>query len=1285
MPISTKNSRTQTMDNSHHTNGLWGKMMKIPNRSNHTLGIKSPAVLAMLSCLAVPYCLWASSAVHAAEKVALAESPIESLPAAEPNVLLVMDDSGSMDWEIIAEGQPESLEIYAQSNPNTRRPRLNTTFAYAYLYANANSTLFGNHHGYDSYDGYAVPTVAAVQAFIDKTGTQYQTDHDKLKSLWRMRNHQYNSLYYNPSTTYKPWLGYTNSLPTCSWVSPKLTQCQNTPTGAINLTRPQDIVFFFQNLNHNNANARFHEKRVDVNGSSTGNATTASYIPMYYQADNTYPLLCGRLFEITTSGIVEKSCDGRTTHSTNATINRAATRTDCSNGVCSAAQELQNFANWFSYYRRREFSAKFAYATAVNNLSDVRLGYTTINAKRRNDAGYTDSVSTQIAPYTQVKEKIISNIYSTKAGGGGTRLLNSLDEAGKYYQCDQADIFGTKGTSTCPRRGERQECQTNYTLLMTDGFWEVDKGKEPVSASYNQDTQGDYAGDVFAFNNQQQVTLADVAMHYYKNDLDESLADKVEMTAQDKAYDNSTTAGTAGKTMHQHMKTYTFGFGVSTDETLPLLNATPPWTPFDIDSRSAQEKVDDLKHAALNGRGKFYSASNAQSLADKLAAAFKDLPKGKGGVGAVSFNGDKLESGSLVYSTSYNMTTDSGDIVAYGTRTNANGDLSFNLTTPLWSASTKLNAQIEAADTASCSQVSNRNIISFSNNAGVTLSDSASTLSPNQKDWLLGKNIVEGTGADCGANLRTRTAGLIGDIVNSRAIFIGSPSFENRSGSAYPSTKTYAEFVKDNQARTPLLATGTNGGMLQIFNATTGKELMGYVPGHLLEGSTEHNGLAQLTSENYKHKYYADLTPAINDVFISNRNGAFDWHTVAIGGYRSGGKGYFALDLSQAITNENTAKATAMWEFTTKDLAANDQNELGLSFNTPTLAMVNESIDASDATKGKKWKAIFGNGYNSPKGDASLFLLNVDNGYDGWSTAEYTIIRTNSAPAASTTDTLNGLSTPRAIDTNSDGAVDYVYAGDLKGNLWRFDLTATPYSATKIFAAVDRNGKVQPITTQPLVVKEAGADKYRVIITTGSWLNIDDVNNTDLQSIYGIVDAPKDVAFRAPARSVLARRSIQDNTTTKIRSVIEHEGTTTDVNIGWVIDLVDITTTPSTPTYTGERAIRNMVLRAGFASVNSIFSSGTSCTPQFKGATMSFEPLTGLVSSPFMDINNDGVINAGDKALGFISDGILSDTSLFDGQIFIKLTDNDGSSVIDPRKITKNDKNTGRLSWRQID
>ena len=308
-------------------------------------------------------------------------------------------------------------------------------------------------------------------------------------------------------------------------------------------------------------------------------------------------------------------------------------------------------------------------------------------------------------------------------------------------------------------------------------------------------------------------------------------------------------------------------------------------------------------------------------------------------------------------------------------------------------------------------------------------------------------------GADVtGCRIRTQK---LGDIVNSAPVFLDG-----------------------------VIYAGGNDGMLHAFDAATGVEIFAYVP-NLVFGN-----LKLLTEPAYTHRFYVDLPPTVKKG--AGVLGGTSMKSLLVGGLRKGGKGYFALDITdaQSINSEANLASRILWEF-----PKISDPDMGYSFSKPVIVKSNSSAHP--------WVVIFGNGYNSENGKSALYIIDPING---------DLIKRIDAGAGPG----NGLSTPIAVDPTYDEKVDFVYAGDLKGNLWKFDLRAADSNdwgvafkqsgVQPLFQAKGPSGTVQPITTRPDVMYHPQKHGFIVCFGTGKYLGDSDYSDDSVQSVYGIWD-----------------------------------------------------------------------------------------------------------------------------------------------------------------------------------
>jgi type IV pilus assembly protein PilY1 len=342
-----------------------------------------------------------------------------------------------------------------------------------------------------------------------------------------------------------------------------------------------------------------------------------------------------------------------------------------------------------------------------------------------------------------------------------------------------------------------------------------------------------------------------------------------------------------------------------------------------------------------------------------------------------------------------------------------------------------------------------------------------------------------------------------------------------------------------------------------------------------------------------------------------------------------------------------------MWEYPNLNTATGELADLGYSFSKAAVVQTNDSA--------APWIVIFGNGYDSPHGHAVLMILDATTGG--------LIKKIDTGVGA-----CNGLSTPIAVDVDYDDKVDYVYAGDLQGNLWKFDLSASDSTdwnvAYREGAAPKPLFKTagQPITTRPDVMYHCRQDGYLVLFGTGKYLGDTDLSDTSLQSIYAVWDYGDDsddseyvgqfnsgslAATNLPSsvsflHQIIVDERIVNGYDLRTLSALDPDWETTTLeagscgdnagtegcdpngtgenpdpirNAGWYLDLPD----------SGERVVSDVIVRDGKLIVISYVPEGTMCGTGGKSWLMEMDACSGarLASAQF-DINNDGVIDAQD-------------------------------------------------------
>ncbi len=687
---------------------------------------------------------------------------------------------------------------------------------------------------------------------------------------------------------------------------------------------------------------------------------------------------------------------------------------------------------------------------------------------------------------------LLNELYQVDSNGS-TPLRRGLQNAGKYF--DNEDSGASGGLSSVAPWNDEADgggCQRAFTILMTDGYY---NGPDPSPSVGNEDSDGNiadtievsvYDGGVFAGTGSN--TLADVAMYYYEKDLHGGRSNNVPANKFDIA-------------SHQHMVTYGVSFGVTGTidpsvwpNCLPDASPTeatincPTWPSPDNDAK----KIDDLYHAAVNGRGRYLSAANPDELVAALKEIIEDVGDTKGTGSSVSINAQELKEGTLLFQASYITGTWRGDLVAK--RLNATTG---EVEDTIWSAAEELAGKTYLT----------RKIITYTGSTGSRFYDFAGTseLSDRQKKQLLNLDLARDLST---TPLTTAEQAELEIMV---AYLRGSAGNEGTTAGTYRQRPrldggTTIGPLGDLVHSAPLhvssvVYAGANDGMLHAFDDATGEELWAYIPNLIM------NDLDMLADQGYTHKYYVDNSPYA--ALIQDAGGNDMVMLVTTLG--KGGKGVVALDISDPRpASESLAANLPMWEYPSANAPVDgsyEDDDMGYGFSRAFVVNSNAG-----------WVVIMGNGYESANGKAMLYVFNALTG---------DLLKKIDTGVGSPTD-CNGLSTPVLIDPDADGKVDYVYAGDLLGNLWKFDLTpgsvgdttvnnwkvayntATNHSGTPkpLFQAKNEQGHRQPITTKPDVMRHpvSSTKGYIAVFGTGRYLGNADFGDNSVQTIYGIWD-----------------------------------------------------------------------------------------------------------------------------------------------------------------------------------
>jgi type IV pilus assembly protein PilY1 len=985
----------------------------------------------------------------------------------------------------------------------------------------------------------------------------------------------------------------------------------------------------------------------------------------------------------------------------------------------SAAQQ-QNFANWFSYYRTRILMAKTAISLAFGKLgSDVRVAGQNINTNKLRPN--SPSGVQMLHPFSRNDRSKWFSWLDGVTPNGGTPLRLALKHVGKYYSTSgsKSPYAETPGIQDTPE----YSCRQNFSVLMTDGMWNgnspgvrnADGTNGPVITGADGKTY--QYKPTSPYTDGWSNTLADVAMHYWDHDLRTNLANDVPTYLPDIHYQADGVTTDQTKTFYdyrndpadwQHMVTFTIGLGVNgtlDPSDLPgLIAGTKSWPK---PAYNTVTTIDDLWHAAIDGRGDYLSAKNPQSLVSAFANIIGAIGQRTSSFSAAALTSGSLQANTQLITATFDGSTWSGDVQATAL------DSSGNLGSIVWDANCILSGRTGSACVAepgNTTTQSARTLLTYDAATGQGIPFQWADLSTSQQKDLNTNpdtGVIGSLGSQRlkylrgyrsqeqvnGGPFRSRPGGVLGDIVHSAPVYVGPPSRFYYWGSGSPHsawTASYAQFKKTYAARRPIVYVGANDGMLHGFRDDTGQEVLGFVP------SAVFDALNQLTSPNYAHRYYVDSTPTENDVYFT---GAAQWRSVLVGGLGGGGKGIYALDITDpAAFTEGNAKNLVLWEFTAAKAPPYGDPNLGDTYSRPAIVLLNNGV----------WAAVFGNGYNSSCagsgcGDAMLYVVNIETG------KLIKKIDTGIGPAQDPTgkNRPDGLATVEPVDADSNYTTDYVYAGDLYGNLWKFDLSSSNTSQWKVaygqplFKAVDAGGNPQPITTRPVVGVNPSGPGFMVYFGTGKYLEKSDAvpHTTTVQSVYGIWD--KNGSTLTPiTRNDLQAQTITDEVTQfgdQLRVVSSNRINWTQQD-GWYLDLES-----SVSGAQGEMVVTDPILRSGKLIFTTLIPNANLCSSG--GNSWLFEinaSSGGRLPYSVFDLNGDNTFNSQDyvkvtnpntgkdtyvPASGMKSkNGLLSQPAILSNCKGANCLYLQGSNGKKPSPLLSNGGpgTNGRQSWRQL-
>jgi type IV pilus assembly protein PilY1 len=831
---------------------------------------------------------------------------------------------------------------------------------------------------------------------------------------------------------------------------------------------------------------------------------------------------------------------------------------------------------------------------------------------------------------------------------GGTPLRAAYERVGQYLMTTglNSPWAHLPGQTQLPE----VSCRRSFQLMFTDGGW---NGAGPNNERDNVNTalpdgtsytpRGPYAGSWSG-------TLADVAFRYWATDLQTGANFGNDVVPVMRVPGNQTFAGTSvtpywnpnnNPATWQHLTTFAIAFGEAANITNPqwggsttagtqfaeLVAGTRQWP-----STGGQAAPADLWHAAVNSRGAMYLATDQASL----DAAFTEV------MGEIAAQTIASGGAASSYSVQDPAQGPGFRVVRAGFQSSPNlrgtlGGFSLNSSgvlraTPDWEANTTLasvahgNRIVLTASGPTAGAAFRWNSLSTWQKGELNKppSGTADTQGTARVDYLRGDSSSEATNLNPSAPFRWRQGGLLGTIANAEPKVVAVP----RAGYTF---SDYPAFRTANLARTSVAYVGTNDGMLHGFNTADGAPVLSYVPRGV------YPFLSTYADKAHVHRMYVD-----GPIITADWHHANTWRTLLIGALGAGGRGFFVLDVTNpAAFTEANAGSLARFDYTappaghpsidafiaesgSDGMMGELATDLGHIMADPARdSFLGRNLQVARMKNGK-WALLLGNGVNSVNERAVLYVFYLDgSGFKKLVTSN-------------TTGQSNGLSTPLPVDMDNDGLVDYAYAGDLLGKMWKFDLSSSDDAQWKVAQVSNVNTPLietgRPITSAPAVASHPSGGLL-VTFGTGRLMTDADRSASASEHLYGVWDKPG-TFVKAELTDLVSRTLAAETATVEGGNIATRVLATSSAAVdysakrGWRITLG----------LSRERVIYNPIVQGRIAYFSTHIPSvaASACSVQDSGGSLlTFDVINGgQPTARVVDINGDGFFDAADSITG---------------------------------------------------
>ncbi|QIB50898.1 pilus assembly protein [Pseudomonas sp. OIL-1] len=826
--------------------------------------------------------------------------------------------------------------------------------------------------------------------------------------------------------------------------------------------------------------------------------------------------------------------------------------------------------------------ARDAAKDVISDNRDVRFGLFTFRSGTNAPGGLLRVPVGSIAAGTATGESRFNAINSAlddinpgsgRSGLTWTPLAESYYEVTRYMRGLRAFYPQSDAEQNREQFNSPVEyrCQKNFGLVLTDGLPTYDN-QFPATLAEDPAGNNSQVSGVFNLPNWDGDSQGDVNSPNPSTEGSTFYLDDIARFALDTDMRN-TGDGTdqAGKSWD--------------DPTFPTQNMKTFTVGFALDDSR-------LRDTATAGGGKYYTASDRTELKEALRTALREIMASSGSGGGATVDSQVLQAGtSRYYQSKFNPKDWSGSLSAHtlnaegepgavlwstdSTFTPANRPGVFQTWRLAHDATLAGPVALNGATRAMLAPVQQTILDNAAVQAGL-IGEAGQIL----LNWVRGQNV---------AGLRARTS-LLGDVINASPVLVARHQATSGAPAAYRSSK---------QQLIESLVVGANDGFIRVFD-TAGQHRYSFLPAGL------HASLGARARSDYSngnnHRSGVDGRLSVADIPLSDI-----WSTVAATGFGAGGKGLAAIRLFDATTGNNAIGA--LWEINAADPGWED---LGHIYAQPVLARLDD-----------RSVLITGNGYGSAAGTASLLVIDLATGV---------LIRKLDVTSREDATEGNGLSAPVLHD---DGSGNYsVFAGDLHGQLWKFDLSdadSTDWSIAHGGVPLFTANANQPITVRPQVHRSADANGSLVFFGTGKLMEQADLTDTSLQSFYAVLDASSLPAGGLAPANLQAQQidsaTVSDGAGGTFRRVSVNPVDWAS-QYGWRLPLI------SGAQAIGERVTRDFAVRDGKVSFNTgyIKPDTDPCMTQGAGWLMVLSLDNGsMAPGKFLDTNNDNNVDNDDE------------------------------------------------------